>query len=153
KEDPMPKTPCVKTGGGGRHLYFKWSPAVEIKNRAKVASLSIDVRGTGGYVLAPPSNHKSGNLYEWEDSSAETTLAEAPEWVIAFVQSKSPAAPALDPNEALFAQMTAAADLRTAPGVAEGSRHTRACELIGAHLGRGENPIVVLDLAFEWGKR
>lgn len=42
----------VKTPSGGWHLYFKASPG--LTNRAS-AGLGLDVRTTGGYVLAPPS--------------------------------------------------------------------------------------------------
>lgn len=42
----------VQTPSGGWHLYFKASPGNT--NRAS-AALGLDVRGLGGYVLAPPS--------------------------------------------------------------------------------------------------
>lgn len=43
----------VKTPSGGWHLYFKASPG--LTNKARGASLGLDMRGKGGYVLAPPS--------------------------------------------------------------------------------------------------
>jgi hypothetical protein len=42
----------VRTPSGGFHLYFKAAPG--LTNKAK-ASLGLDVRAKGGYVLAPPS--------------------------------------------------------------------------------------------------
>lgn len=42
----------VKTPSGGWHLYFKAAPA--LTNKAS-ATLGLDVRGSNGYVLAPPS--------------------------------------------------------------------------------------------------
>jgi hypothetical protein len=42
----------------------------------------IDIKGDGGYVVAPPSVHVSGLLYEWEVSSYERELAELPEWFL-----------------------------------------------------------------------
>ena len=57
-------TPTVLTGGGGRHLYFR-HPGVEIRNATNVRP-GIDVRGDGGYVIAPPSTHRSGDIYAWE---------------------------------------------------------------------------------------
>jgi hypothetical protein len=42
----------VKSPSGGWHLYFKAAPG--LTNKAN-ATLGLDVRGLGGYVLAPPS--------------------------------------------------------------------------------------------------
>jgi len=53
----------VRTGGGGVHLYFA-HPGEPIRN--KVALLpGIDIRGDGGFVVAPPSRHLSGEEYTW----------------------------------------------------------------------------------------
>lgn len=49
------------TGGGGRHLLV--APLGQ-RNGAAVLP-GIDLRGTGGYVVAPPSRHASGRLYDW----------------------------------------------------------------------------------------
>lgn len=49
--------------GGGRHLYFRADG--RIKTRAGIRP-GIDVRGDGGYVVAPPSAHISGKSYTWE---------------------------------------------------------------------------------------
>lgn len=43
----------IKTPSGGWHLYFPSSRV--LGNKGKAASLGLDVRGVGGYVLAPPS--------------------------------------------------------------------------------------------------
>lgn len=58
----LPKTFCYRTGSGGYHYWF-WSP-IEIKNSVSKIAEKVDVRGTGGYVIVPPSKHKSGNKYE-----------------------------------------------------------------------------------------
>lgn len=58
------QTPTVQTGSGGLHFYFRNQG--EFRNKAGFHKLpGIDVRGDGGYVVAPPSNHESGNHYEW----------------------------------------------------------------------------------------
>jgi hypothetical protein len=54
------------TTGRGRHFYFKLPIGVEVKNSASKLALSVDVRGEGGYVVAPPSVHILGDLYAWE---------------------------------------------------------------------------------------
>lgn len=56
-------TPTVITGRGGRHLYFEGDD--KVRNAAKFVR-GVDIRGEGGYVIAPPSNHVSGTDYEWE---------------------------------------------------------------------------------------
>lgn len=48
--------------GPGRHLYL---PATGRGNSARLSGLSIDYRGAGGYVVAPPSVGLSGARYTW----------------------------------------------------------------------------------------
>lgn len=56
------KTPTVKTGGGGKHLYFQYEDGIQTKAGLKPG---YDIRSEGGYVVAPDSLHNSGNKYEW----------------------------------------------------------------------------------------
>ena len=58
--DLINPTMTVKTGGGGYHFYYTTDRVV--KNRTNVLK-GIDVRGDGGYVVAPGSLHKSGEYY------------------------------------------------------------------------------------------
>lgn len=56
----------VKTGSGGMHLYFKYTPRKKpIRNLTNILP-GLDVRGEGGYVIAPPSTHESGGVYSWK---------------------------------------------------------------------------------------
>jgi len=77
----LPDTPTVITGGGGRHFYFHSD--AEVANSAGKLGEGIDLRGEGGYVIAPRSAHISGRTYEWEASSRPETvqLAELPSWM------------------------------------------------------------------------
>jgi hypothetical protein len=61
----LPFTKKCKTGDGGFHLYFKMPAGATIPNSAGKVAKGIDIRGEGGYVIAPPSNHHSGGGYEW----------------------------------------------------------------------------------------
>ncbi|MDI6720357.1 MAG: bifunctional DNA primase/polymerase [Methanomicrobiales archaeon] len=79
---PLPETWTVATGGGGLHLYFRYPHGTEIGNSANKVAPGIDVKGTGGYVLAPPSLHASGNRYELV---RDARLAEAPDWLLAMI--------------------------------------------------------------------
>lgn len=63
----MPKTPTVVTGSNGMHLYFA-APEGGVKGGSNVFgpdAPGLDVRGRGGYVVAPPSRHISGDEYVW----------------------------------------------------------------------------------------
>src|SRR5438270_6315968 len=53
----LPKTPTVSTGKG-MHLYFR-HPGTAIKNAVALRP-GLDIRGDGGYVVAPPSVHPDG---------------------------------------------------------------------------------------------
>ena len=64
KHGNLPVTGEVLTGGGGRHLFFK-HPGGTAGSKAGLAP-GLDVRGDGGYVVAPPSNHISGRCYQWK---------------------------------------------------------------------------------------
>ncbi|MGB0496640.1 MAG: bifunctional DNA primase/polymerase, partial [Kangiellaceae bacterium] len=72
----MPPTWCVKTSSGW-HYYFKY-PDFHIGNRAGIAP-KVDVRGEGGYVVAPPSVHpETGVIYKWE---CKEKLYDLPDWL------------------------------------------------------------------------
>lgn len=60
----LPVTLECLTGGGGRHLYFA-HPGNPVKNKVGLAP-GLDLRGDGGYVVAPPSVHISGGIYQWK---------------------------------------------------------------------------------------
>lgn len=62
----LPSDAVVRTGSGGLHYYFAL-PTEPIRNSAGKLGQNIDIRGTGGYVVAPPSKHVSGNNYTWEN--------------------------------------------------------------------------------------
>jgi hypothetical protein len=55
--------PIVATGGGW-HLWFRHHGG-RIPNSAGRLGAGIDVRGDGGYVIAPPSLHPRGVRYRW----------------------------------------------------------------------------------------
>lgn len=55
----------VLTGSGGRHRYFTHPGGGEVRNSAGRLGDGLDVRGDGGYVVAPPSIHESGRPYKW----------------------------------------------------------------------------------------
>jgi len=87
----MPDTVISNTGGGGKHILFKY-PSIEIRNSASKIGQGIDVRGEGGYVVAPRSPHPSGHFYEWdkEHLPSKTQLADAPAWLLKILVDEKP---------------------------------------------------------------
>jgi putative DNA primase/helicase len=67
KYGTLPYSRRVKTGGGGFHIYFK-HPGAYVKSAIAIAR-GIDIRADKSYVVAPPSVHKSGELYQWEENT------------------------------------------------------------------------------------
>jgi hypothetical protein len=71
----MPKTFSYQTGSeNGRHFWF-WSK-YPISNSVKKIAPNTDVRGVGGYVVIPPSQHRSGRKYtaiSWDTEIADMT--------------------------------------------------------------------------------
>lgn len=78
-DQEMPTTHTYKTAGGGRHLWFKY-PDFLITNSSGSLPRGIDIRGTGGYVLVPPSVTHKGT-YQAEQV-VPLTPVEAPEWLL-----------------------------------------------------------------------
>jgi hypothetical protein len=54
--------PLVRTGGGGWHYYLAPTGLGNVGLRGLER---VDWRGRGGYVVAPPSRHRSGQPYTW----------------------------------------------------------------------------------------
>lgn len=86
--EPCNHTLNVKTGGDGIHAYFthpggNWK-VKSVANAFGDEYPSVDVRGDGGYVVAPPSIHETGALYEF-GCAPGTPLAEPPTWLLSTV--------------------------------------------------------------------
>jgi hypothetical protein len=157
QQGPLPITPTVATGGGGKHFYFRLPDGVKVGNRAGIAP-GIDVRGDGGYVVAPPSLHASGQYYEWLVSPDDTPLAEAPEWLLVKLGVRGAnATPSLSvagkSDGVKLTMQPASVDLRNHPGVGEGERNAMLCKLVGVHLARGDDAEEIEPLALEWSER
>lgn len=64
----LPQTRTVSTGSGGTHLVYTYPNTEDpLTNRSGVLN-SVDTRGDGGYIVAAPSLHISGNRYRWVES-------------------------------------------------------------------------------------
>jgi Bifunctional DNA primase/polymerase, N-terminal len=78
-----PKTARAATGGGGVHIYFRNPSGQElraaglytqqVRNSQGLLGDGLDVRGEGGYVVAPPSS--TLRAYRWIDRSPPARAA------------------------------------------------------------------------------
>jgi putative DNA primase/helicase len=81
---PELDTYIVSTGGDGRHYYYECD--IEFSNRVNCGlGKGIDIRADGGFVIAPPSNHKSGGIYK---TSVEKPLRPLSDMMINLIGSK-----------------------------------------------------------------
>ena len=150
----LPETVAAKTARG-THLYWRYPDDRRVGNSKGRLPANIDVRGEGGFVVGPPSLHATGVRYEWLRAPSATPFADAPDWLLDLISAPGQP-PAAVPAGAVVADagaFDATLDLRSHPGVAEGGRHNTAIRMVGSHLGRGENPIDVLDLVYDWNRR
>ena len=83
----LPKTWTSATGRGGRHLLYR-----DKESRKNKVSLykGIDIRGEGGYIVAPPSIHPNGSRYEWKQGPGDCEIAQADSKVEMFLLGPMP---------------------------------------------------------------
>lgn len=100
-ERGIPETPRASTGKG-LHIYFR-APAERLGNRAGFDPTvgGFDLRGEGGYVVAPPSIHPNGSAYTWLQSPEDCPVAEIPEWLHQLLLRESPKYTDLTASEAV----------------------------------------------------
>ena len=84
KYGPLPSTLTSVTSAGS-HLW--WCATGPIQSSAGRVGLGLDVRGEGGYVLAPPSVHPDGPVYRWINVAPPVL---APAWLVALTRPRPP---------------------------------------------------------------
>lgn len=75
ENEPTQKTVKVQTQSGGNHEYFRMN-GTDIRNSAGKLAEGVDVRGTGGYVVIPPTGG-----YQFIVSFDEANIAPVPDWL------------------------------------------------------------------------
>jgi archaellum biogenesis ATPase FlaH len=118
----LPRSPESRTGEGS-HRFFRYPASVRIGSFSN-SNLKIDVRGDGGYVVAPPSVHQNGKQYEWVVAPEDLEPADAPDWLIREIETWS-------------AQGRARAGAADQLRVGEGGRNTHLHGLGSVMRGRG----------------
>ncbi|GAA4924487.1 bifunctional DNA primase/polymerase [Actinoplanes utahensis] len=134
-----PAGPQVRTGSGGRHLWFR---PTGYGNRVRLLP-GVDWRGAGGYVLAPPSRHASGAVYHWIRRPA-VTLPPGPPRLRELIAGPPPP-PAGGPARTLthpdrYAEAALDAEVGRVARAVEGTRNdtlNRAAFALGRLVGAG----------------
>lgn len=133
----IPETRVVTTPSGGCHYYFKLPANVDLRNKVGILP-GIDVRGTGGYVVAPPSRI-DGNHYQWCDQ--DTKILELPDWLYEKLQCQD-RLKKNQPHRHIENPLL---------GVSEGRRNDvlfrYACRLIAKGINKDEAKVLILEAA------
>jgi len=133
------RTVQVVTPRGGWHLWFK-APAAHVRVPCSAGKLApgVDVRGDGGYVVAPPTARPDGTGWRWAGNAPLGDLQ--PEWVEALTAVADPAEPPTAKPASTWTAMLSG-------GIPEGRRHADMCSLAG-HLfaRRGLDAYLVVHL-------
>ena len=142
EHERLPVTVECRTGGGGRHLYFA-HPGGLIRNKVGLAP-GVDVRGDGGYVVAPPSLHASGVRYAWIEARApgSTAIASLPAWVLKETVDE----PARRGHPIAHWRRL------VSDGVPTGERNNTIASLTGHLLRHGVDSAVVMELLLCWNR-
>jgi putative DNA primase/helicase len=140
---PLPETWRVLTGGGGAHIYFQ--PVPGLRNSSSLLGPGLDIRGVGGYVVAPPSSHPSGRQWEWEIGFGpdEVPLAPMPEWMVTALQQPRGTGEAA----------TDAEWVQRFSGVSGGQRNDTATKCAGYLAGQGLGPDLIAEILLGFGAR
>jgi len=163
----LPHTVIAETGGGGQHYFFEYSEE-EIRNRNALRR-GIDIRGEGGYVVAPPSRHVKGTTYRWREGCSPDgiDLARAPNWLVDLIQRREPStnrkSADAEPPQTEPISPKLASNLHRyvakCEGVAEGERNSQAftiaCKLreISKNAGNDLTSDAIFDLLSPWNHR
>lgn len=86
EHSPLPPTLQASTARGA-HLYFALDEGPPIPNSAGRLAPGLDIRGAGGYVVAPPSVHPDGSIYRW---ARRIKPAPIPGWLASLLRPPPP---------------------------------------------------------------
>jgi putative DNA primase/helicase len=87
QNSPLPATLAQHTGNGV-HYLFKMPQGTPVKNSVKLLAPGLDIRGTGGYIVAAPSIHENGRTYTWMTGTlpSREQIADAPRWLLDLIE-------------------------------------------------------------------
>lgn len=131
----LPHTSVVRTGHGW-HIYTKYPENLRVPCRLGIFP-GVDIKGDGGFVVAPPSMHDSGMRYRWVRSNCDFPGFD---FSSLLAKRREPDSP-----EGWVAEII--------DGVQEGHRNSTLVRLAGRYFGMGLSEKEVLLLISSWNER
>ena len=139
----LPEVRTIRTGGGGRHLYFSHPGDVVRNDAGRRLGAGIDVRGDGGYVIAPPSRHRNGRQYSIAANGGH--LPELPDWLLRAIRPPAPSTsrtplPSAPRDSSAWTRAAVDGELARLRAAAEGTRNAtlnRVAFRLGQIIGAG----------------
>ena len=95
-QDLLLPTTATATTGRGQHLWYATGETL-VSNRVALFP-EVDVRASGGYVVAPPSIHPSGEAYRWIVPLEPDAVTECPEWLLDLLDENRSPDPSQQPS-------------------------------------------------------
>lgn len=138
----LPATVESRTGKG-RHLLFS---GTNIRNSAGKLGAQLDVRGEGGYIVAPPSIHPNGSRYQWASGKHPGRLALAPLPDVIAERLAGVVGAIVPPAEGERPARLDTVDV-VLVGVDEGGRNQALAEYVGRLFALNARELEVLELA------
>lgn len=141
KNGKLPLTQRTVTGNGF-HYHFSYPADISIPSNAGKLCAGLDLRGEGGLVVVPNSEHESGRMYRWDPGPLDLSLAIAPDWLLDLIVDLQPAPGKVTDTKiqvGFFEQL-----------ILEGYRNETLFKRYACHLrdkGLSENYIVEICLA------
>lgn len=130
----VPETLTARTPSGGRHLFYRCPPGVQVPNTVSKIAPGIDTRGERGYVVGAGSRTEKGR-YEWV---SDQSIAPAPQWMLDALGRPAPAAERRDitavPDAPESLYERALHWLRTAERSVKGAGGDQAAFRVACHL-------------------
>ncbi len=140
KDRGIPDTPISATSKGV-HIYFDF-PSFLLGNRSD-KKIGMDIRGEGGYVVAPPSIHETGLEYEWTVWHPwNTRIATAPDWLLTWCEEQERG------NEKQKGW-----HMEILEGVTDGGRNNAAASLAGRFFNKDLSVPEITEILLMWNER
>ncbi len=132
EHEALPETLTARTGGGGWHLWLAYRGPL----RGHLCE-GVDLKGHRGYVVMPPSLHRSGQRYRW---ATVAPTAPAPRWLRPLLT------PAPSRTATIGAQMPADGLVRVVAHANAGNRNSALYWAAMRAAERGD--VAVLDALY-----